>query len=309
MSTGTVYPVAPGNPDHSGVAIPTIYSARLQDKFYNATVFASIANTNWEGEIKKQGDKVVIRDTPSTTTFAYSKGQNIEYEDLEPGSTNLLIDKGRGWAFKLDDVDIKQIDYDAMNDWATDASKQLKLAVDSGILADVYDDVSAYNYGLTAGKTSNSFNLGVNGTPVALTRENVIDTIAAAGTVLDESATPEGDRWFVIPPWMCYLLTLSDLKDASMTGRESTLPNGRLGNLLGFTLYKSNQLDTTTDGANTVYNMIFGHRSALTFAAQMTKAETLTLESTFAKAMRGLMVYGYKVVNTEQMGWLYGYKA
>jgi hypothetical protein len=54
---------------------------------------------------------------------------------------------------------------------------------------------------------------------------------------------------------------------------------------------------------------MFGDMGALTFASQITKVQHIPLvESTFAELMRGLNVYGRKVVNNARHGLLYCYK-
>ena len=93
------------------------------------------------------------------------------------------------------------------------------------------------------------------------------------------------------------------LKDASMTGEGSAvIRNGRLGILDRFTLYQSNNLYTN---ATHNYFCLFGTNSAITFAAQMTKMETLRAESTFGDLVRGLNVYGFKVTLPVALGLLY----
>lgn len=304
-------PVAAGHTQLSGVTIPNaLWSGKLLVKFYEATVLAAISNTEYEGEISSFGDKVIIRSTPTITIRDYSKGQNLQTQRPEPSTTELLIDKAKYWQFIVEDVDKFQSDYDYVNDWARDASEQLKIAIDTDVLGTVYADVHASNTGATAGAVSGIYDMGTSGSPVAVDKTNVVDYIADMGSVLDEQNVPESDRFLVIPVWMANLIKKSDLKDASLSGDgTSMLRNGRLGMLDRFTLYQSNLLARTTDGANTVTNMIFGHKSALTFASQLTESESLRAESTFGQLFRGLQVYGYKVVKGEALGKFYAYKA
>jgi len=305
-----VYPVQSGFPEHSGIMIPEVWSGKLLVKFYQATVFGDIANTDWEGEIANQGDTVHIRTTPTITIRDHKIGQKLSYEAPTSDLVDLLIDKGKYWAFTSDDVVKHQADYGYLEDWTRDASEQLKIEIDTSILADVYASAAAANAGASAGIKSSSFNMGATGAPVALTKANVVDYIVDMGTVLDEQNAPESNRWVVIPPWVSNLITKSDLKDASLSGDgESMLRNGRLGMIGRFTLYCSNSLSTVTDGANTPTNMIFGHKSALTFASQLIKNEgPLRIQDSFGDFFRGLQVYGYKVVKEAAMGHFYAYK-
>lgn len=303
------YPVAPGAPQYSGTFIPEIWSGKIIQNYYDATVLAQISQTDYEGEIKNQGDKVIIRTTPSITTRRYNKGQNLTLQRPEAPTVELLIDYGRYWATIIDDIDKVQSDIKQMDLWSKEASETMKIDLDSDVLADFYADASADNAGATAGKRSNDIDLGTTGAPVVLTKTNIIDKILEAGEVLDQQSAPEDGRYFLIPAWARTLLMKSDLKNASVTGDgTSVMRNGRLGEIDRFTLYSSNLLSTATDGGNTVTNFIFGHKSALTYAAQLTNLETLRAESTFGTIMRGLMVCGWKVVKPEGLGHLYARK-
>lgn len=285
--------------------IPILFSAKMLVKFYKATVFGSIANTEYEGEIKNQGDKVIIRTIPDITIRDYVKGQKLTLERPESTSVELNIDKAKYFNCGLDDIDVKQFDIDMMDKWAEDASEQMKITIDAAILTFLDDQEDSNNSGATAGVYSN-INLGVSGTAVSISKTNVIDYIVYCGQILDEQNIPETDRWFVIPAWMCALIKTSDLKDASLTGDSSTpLRNGRIGMIDRFTLYKSNQLET--NGTETC--MPFGHKSALTFASQIIKTEIYRPQDTFADAMKGLQVYGYSVIKPEALGILWGDKA
>lgn len=264
----------------------------------------------YEGEIKGQGDKIIIRTIPTISIKEYKKGMTLTYDRPENPSTELLIDKGFYWAFTVDRVDKVQSDIGLLDQWAQDASQQLKISLDTKVLQDIYNDGHAKNMGATAGIKSESFDLGVYGSPLALTSSNILDKIVDCGTVLDEQNCPEDGRFLIMPPWASGMLKKSDIKDASMTGDgTSVLRNGRVGMIDRFTIYNSNLLKTTSDSPYTVYNMLFGHKMATTFATQLTETETLKAESTFGDLVRGLLVYGYKVLKTECLGCLYARKA
>ncbi len=189
--------------------------------------------------------------------------------------------------------------------WADDASEQMKIAIDTDVLSNISADVVAANQGLLAGRISTNVDLGVAGTPIQLVSRNpavgqneVIDLITSLGQILDEQNIPETGRWLVIPSWMCAMIKRSDLRDASLTGDGMTmLRNGRLGMIDRFTIYMSNLLPIS--GVET--EVYAGHSHALTFASQLTKVETLRGESTFGTYLRGLQVYGFKVVDGTAM--------
>ena len=289
--------------------IPQVWAGKLVEKFYDSTIYGSIANVDYEGEISSQGDKVIIRTTPTLTISDYKIGQTLNYEEPESANTELNVDRGKYFAFKCDDVDKMQADIDLMDNWAADGGEQMKIAVDTDVLANVYADVHAENKGLTAGRKSGDINLGVAGTPFALTKVNILDKIVDMGTVLDEQSVPETGRWLVLPAWACGMILKSDLQDASLAGDgTSILRNGRVGSVARFTIYMSNNIATTTDGADTVFNIIAGHKAGLTFAAQMTKMETLPNPNSFGQLVRGLNVYGYKTVEGKYLTHFYAKK-
>lgn len=294
------------SPAHTGVAIPHLWSGKLLVKFYAASVVPAIANTEYEGEIKNQGDTVNIRNTPSINIGDYTKGLSLTVENPDPVLTVLEISYGKYWAFLSEDVDTHQIDYDNVEDWSSDAAEQMKITVDTGVLAAIPADAATGNFGNTAGVISGDIDLGATAQWVQLTKANILDVIVDCGTVLDEQNVPESDRWIVAPAWACGMIKKSDLQDASLAGDStSILRNGRIGMIDRFTLYRSNLLDTTTDEAATVTSCLFGHKSALTFAGQFVKNESVRSTATFGTINRGLKVYGFKTIKPEALGHLY----
>ncbi len=279
--------------------IPELFSGKMIAKLYKSTVFGEIANTDYEGEISSQGDKVTIRTTPSVTISDYEVGQTLTYETLTSQSVVLNIDKGKSFAFKIDSVDKFQSDLNLIENWSTDAGEQMKISIDAGILSDVFTDAATANAGLTAGVISGNVNLGTSAAPLSLTKANVVDVIVDYGLVLDEQNVPDSGRWVVLPPWVCALIKTSELKDASLAGDgTSIIRNGKIGMIDRFTIYSSNNLAMSAGKVD----IIFGHKKALTFAAQMTEMQTLTNPNGFGELIRGLNVYGYKVIDGNSMG-------
>ena len=298
------FPVAPGRPNYTGNFIPEIWSGKLIENFYDATVLASISNTDYEGEIRSMGDTVNIRTQPNITIRDYVKGQNLVVENPDKPKLQLVIDKGEYFSCVEDDIDKVQTDVNLMDMWSKDASEQMKIKIDQRVLTDMLPDIGTLNRGATAGAKSASFDLGTAGAPLTVTKDgadsttSVIDLIVDMGTVLDEANCPESDRFLVIPAKMAGLIKKSELKDASLSGDSVTpLRNGRLGMVDRFTIYVSHNLNVT--GGNT--SLIAGHKMGFTFASQMTEMETLRAQSTFGDIIRGLQVYGYKVVKPEAL--------
>lgn len=302
------------SPAYSGTFIPEIWSAKLIEKFYDATVLGAIANTDYTGEIKNQGDKVKIRTKPSITIRSYDNGQALTLERPSSNIVELNIDKGYYWNVVLDDVMEVQMDIPMLNKWAEDASEQMKIVIDTAVIATLSAGVASVNKGAAAGRIAGNIALGTTTAPVQVTSSTAIDKIVDLGQVLDEQNIPETGRWLVIPAWMASRIKKSDLKDASLTGDSQTpLRNGRLGMIDRFTLYTSNLLPTGSTGAggtpaNTTYTKIYaGHSHGLTFASQISKVESMRSELTFGQIMRGLSVYGSKVVDGTALAELVAY--
>ena len=302
------FPTASGRVNYSGNFIPEIWSGKLIENFYDATVLAAIANTDYEGEIRSMGDTVNIRTTPEITIKDYVKGQAIQVENPDKPKLQLVIDKGEYFACVEDDVDRIQSDIKLMDTWSKDASERMKIKIDQRVLVDMLPDISALNKGATAGRISQSFDLGTSGAPLTVSKDgassttSVIDLIVDMGTVLDEANSPESDRFIIIPARMAGLIKKSELKDASLTGDgTSVVRNGRLGMIDRFTVYVSHNLNVSGSGAAAKYDVIAGHKMGFTFASQMTEMETLRSETTFGDIIRGLQVYGYKVVKPEAL--------
>lgn len=305
--------VAP-NVAYSGTFIPAIWSGKLIEKFYDATVLAAIANTDYEGEISSQGDKVIIRTKPTLTINDYVADQTLSVERPSSSTVELLIDKGKYFNAVLDDVMEIQSDLNQLSIWSDDASEQMKIAIDSEVLASIAASASADNQGATAGRISGNVNLGTVLAPLDLVARDpgagqieIIDLIVDLGQVLDEQNIPESGRWLLLPAWAVAMIKKSDLRDASLTGDgASMLRNGRIGMIDRFTIYSTNLL---TVGVGLETEILAGHSHGLTFASQLTKMETLRGESIFGTYIRGLQVFGSKVVDGTAIAVAYAVKA
>jgi hypothetical protein len=285
---------------YSGTFIPEIWSGKLLAKFYDATVLGAIANTDYEGDIRNQGDTVHIRTRPTIDISDYSPDSDLLVQRPNADVVDLTIEYAKYFNCIIDDVWEVQSDIDQMDMWAEDASEQMKIVIDTEIMQlELLGSADADNRGITAGRISGDIDLGVTTAPLAVLSTDVIDFIINMGQVLDEQNIPEGGRWIIIPAWMAALIKKSELRDASLTGDgTSMLRNGRLGMIDRFTLYMSNLLPTGTAaglvaGESAVFS---GHPVATTFASQLTRMETMRSERTFGQLMRGLQVYGAEVI-------------
>ena len=315
---GTVPPIYPTGstqpaPPYSGTFIPEIWSGKLIEKFYASTVLAAISNTDYEGEIKNQGDKVHIRTKPTITIRDYLVGGNLQIDRPASNIIDLNIDRGKYFNEILDDVMEIQSDINLMGIWSDDASQQMKIVIDADVLLGLLGQAHAKNRGLTAGLITGNVNLGVTGTPLPCVavqavppvagQVTILQVILRLGQALDEQNIPEQGRWIVMPTWASNMIKQSELRQAYLSGDSvSMLRNGRLGMVDRFTLYVSNLLPkgaitgppALAAGEWVIYA---GHAHGLTFASQVSKVETLRSEFTFGTLLRGLQVYGFKVID------------
>lgn len=309
VTTPPIYPTGGTGNGFSGTGfIPEIWSGKLVEKFYDSTVLAAIANTDYEGEIRNQGDKVKIRTKPTVTIKDYRADGALELERPQGNVVDLNIDQGKYFNTILDDVMDVQSDLNALNLWSEDAAQQMKIVIDRGVLLGMSGDAHADNKGTTAGRISNSINLGATTTPLAVVARDpavgeveVLDVLLRLGQTLDEQNIPENGRWAVIPTWMSTLIKQSELRQAYLSGDSvSMLRNGRIGMVDRFTIYVSNLLPTGVAGglAAGETKVYAGHSHGLTFAAQVSKVETLRSEMTFGTILRGLQVFGFGVIDS-----------
>lgn len=262
--------------------IPEVFSRKLQAKFYAQTVLSEVTTNEYEGEISGLGNKVNIRTVPAVSVADYSG--SLSYSDVTSSTIELNIDKAKSYAFKVDDILKEQADIDFMNEAANDAAQNMKIAIEQDVFANV-----------AAGSSLTD----INATPSNITSSNVLGFILEAGQTLDENNIPEDGRFMIINPAVATLLKQSELRQAYLTGDNvSPLRNGFIGMVDRFKMYVSNNLSTSAG----VTSGLYGHPKAIAYASQMTNTETVRLESSFGDGVRGLAVYGYKVVLPTAIG-------
>lgn len=309
--SGTTPPIYPsggtGNAFATNGFIPEIWSGKLVEKFYSSTVLSAIANTDYEGEIKNQGDRVRIRTKPTITIRDYRADGDLQIDRPEGSNLTLYIGEGKYFNLALDDVMEIQSDLNALSIWSDDAAQQLKIVVDTDVLGGIRGGMAAANRGTAAGRITQSVNLGATTTPLATVARSpsagqveILDVILRLGQVLDEQNIPEEGRWIVMPVWAIAQLKFSDLRQAYLTGDSVTpMRNGRIGMIDRFTVYSSNLLPAGVAGglAAGEFMIYAGHAHGLTFASQINKVETIRSERSFLTLLRGLQVYGYQIVD------------
>jgi hypothetical protein len=287
-------------------------------------MMTDIANTSWEGEIKNQGDSIRIRTAPSITINDYAgAGTTLSSEVPVPIFQDLQINKGKYFSVQVNDVLAHQADMDLMNMFTDDAAKQLKIAIENECFFQwfVTEGAAAANKGASAGAISASYGLGTDTVPVnQATSGEMLKMILRMSAALDEQNVPEEGRWLIMSPHDRHILMQSDIAQAYFTGDQSSIVRtGKIGMLDRFTVYVSNLLPkgttskatvaglTATSAGATLSNakprrmMVAGTSDAVSFASQITKTEPLRNQTDFGDIVRGLSVYGRKVVKPEAL--------
>ena len=322
-----IFPVqSPFNttPDYSGSFIPQLWSNKLNAKFFANTMMTEIANTSWEGEIKNQGDSIRIRTAPSITINDYAgAGSTLSSEVPVPIFQDLQINKGKYFSVQVNDVLAHQADMDLMNMFTDDAAKKLKISIENECFFNwfVTEGAVAANKGAAAGAISASYGLGTDTAPVnQATSGELLKMILRMSAALDEQNVPEEGRWLIMSPHDRHILMQSDIAQAYFTGDQSSIVRtGKIGMLDRFTVYVSNLLPkgttakatvaglTATSAGATLSNakprrmMVAGTSAAVSFASQITKTEPLRNQTDIGDIVRGLSVYGRKVVKPEAL--------
>lgn len=265
--------------------IPEIWSQKLNYMLSKDCVMLQCVNRNWEGEIKNQGDKVKII-TPADVAISTLSSSNITYKELEPTSQDLVIDQKKFFAFKINDVAQVQSNADIMEAHLKNAKKAIEEVQDAYILS-LHTEVDKDN--VVGGET----------TAVTLDKSTIYSKFVELALCLKNSnAISAGVRpWVVINPTIeSYLLQSSEFIGAHNVADE-TLREGAIGRIAGMDVLVSTNL-TDVSGK---YYVLAGTNEAITFASQLSKIESLRDKDSFSDLVRGLYLYGAKVVQPKAL--------
>lgn len=259
--------------------LPNVWSARLQANLAKQLVYGNCVNTDYEGEILDQGASVKINELGDITVSTYDRATGIGTPtELDSTLSTLSIDQAKFFAFNVHDADAVQANVDLMDEAMRRASFNLADAMDQYI-ASLYTAVDAAN------------TIGSDVEPVVLdSAAKAYDNIVDLGVKLDEANVPAFDRFVVVPSWVHGLI----LKDSRFVTNDPALrASGAIASVDGMLVYKSNNVPDT---AGAKYKVMAGYKGAIAFAHQITKVEAVRSATHFADVVRGLALYGAKVV-------------
>lgn len=300
-----------GYPDLTGGGtskyIGQIYSKQTILKWLDEAIAPAITMQQLAKDLINAGDTIYITTDPDPTVSDYTINMEVDWELLETPAVTMTIDYAEYVAFRYDKISLKQFFTDKLGQATTKSSQKLAIATDVKLLNNVAGSADAANKGNSAGRKFAGYPIGVTGTPAVINKTVVLDYITHCDSVAGEQNWPKSDRWIAIPQVMSNLISRSDLRNASLSGDgKTTLKNGYMGQLGNMNIYNTNLYTTVSDGGLTCYNILFGHKEAITFINQLQEMENHEkFERTFGRGMKGLHVYGFKVTKPEALGVLY----
>ena len=261
---------------------PTIWAAKLLVRLEKSHVAAGIVNRDYEGEIQDKVNSVRINAVGDITIKDYDKNTEIDSaENLNDAGQELLIDQAKYFNFKVDDIDKVQTNANVMGEAMSRAGYGLRDKVDI-FIASSHILVPAANF------------VGTDGAPITPTKDDAYDYLVDLNTKLDEANVPAEGRFAIVPPWFEGLLLKDSRFIAAGTAKtDDVIRNGMIGRAAGFDIYKSNN---TPNNNGTQYKVIAGHPMAYSFAEQIVKTEAYRPEKSFADGVKGLHVYGGRLV-------------
>ena len=304
----------------SGNFAPSIFSQKVLKFFRRASVAEDITNTDYTGEIENFGDTVNIIKEPTLTVTAYQRGSVVNPQDLADDQITMTVDQANAFAFKIDDIEERHshVNFEALA--TSSGAFALKRKFDANILQAMSDGAGiagADDASLSGGLTTTNSALGTASAPINVETDDAgINLMLLMARVLDDQSVPEENRWFVAPPIFYEKMFQAGNKmaEVQVTGDgSSNLRNGLAtpGTLAGFRCYKSTALNSTagtdqvtlsgvaTDASENV--ILAGHISSTSTASHIAKTEVVRSTESFSDDVRGLHVFGRKVLRPEAL--------
>jgi len=287
--------------------LPSIYSKKVLNFFRKASVVEAITNTDYAGEISAYGDSVKIIKEPTITVYDYTRGSDTTSTKLTDQEITLVVDSAKAFKFIVDDIETNMSHVNFKEVASSSAAYSLKDSYDAAVLTTMFAGVSAsapdHVIGADAaagtggvGETTASVDLGV------ASEVDPLDLMARMARLLDDQSVPEENRWFVASPDFYEELSQSGSKLLSVdfNAGQGSIRNGLVssGKLRGFDMYKSNNVPSVSTATG---QCLGGHMSSTATANTILSTEVIRDPSSFGDIVRGLHVYGAKVLRDDAM--------
>ena len=289
--------------------LPSVYSKKVLNFFRKASVAEAITNTDYAGEISAYGDSVKIIKEPVISVSDYTRGSDTSQTMLTDQELTLVVDSAKAFKFIVDDIETNMSHVNFKEVASSSAAYALKDSYDAAVIAKMFAGLSASSPDHIIGSDSatadatmahatNSVDLlGSDGTGV-----DPLDLMARMARLLDDQNVPEEGRWFLAGPDFYEQLGKSGSKLLSVdfNAGQGSIRNGLVssGKLRGFDMYKSNNIADTSSASGKV---LAGHMSSTATANTILSTEVIRDPSSFGDIVRGLHVYGAKVLRPEAL--------
>ena len=287
--------------------LPSIYSKKVLNFFRKASVVEAITNTDYAGEISAYGDSVKIIKEPTITVYDYTRGSDTTSTKLTDQEITLVVDSAKAFKFIVDDIETNMSHVNFKEVASSSAAYSLKDAYDAAVLTTMFAGVSASAPDHVIGADAAAGSAGVGETTASVdlgvaSEVDPLDLMARMARLLDDQSVPEENRWFVASPDFYEELSQSGSKLLSVdfNAGQGSIRNGLVssGKLRGFDMYKSNNIAATSTATGKV---MAGHMSSTATANTILSTEVLRDPTSFGDIVRGLHVYGAKVLRDDAM--------
>ena len=289
--------------------LPKVYSKQVLNFFRKSSVAEAITNTDYAGEIAAFGDSVRIIKEPEITVYQYERGADVTKTALTDQEVTLVIDTANAFKFIVDDIETNMSHVNFRDVATSSAAYALRDAFDTGVIASMFAGVSASSPNhilgsdsatdLASGTFDGTGNLDIG---FGSSEHDPIDVLSRMARLLDEQNVPEEGRWFLASPEFYEILVQSSSKLLSVdyNAGQGSIRNGLVssGKLRGFDMYKTNNIAATSSAAG---KCLAGHMSATATAQTITSTEVIRDPDSFGDIVRGLHVYGAKVLRGDAM--------
>jgi len=289
--------------------LPSVYSKKVLNFFRKASVVEAITNTDYAGEISAYGDSVKIIKEPVISVYDYTRGSDTTQTKLTDQELTLVVDSAKAFKFIVDDIETNMSHVNFKEVASSSAAYALRDSYDAAVIATMFSGVSSSSpdhvlgadnaTDLAAGTFDGTGNLDIG---FGSSEHDPIDVMARMARLLDEQNVPEEGRWFVASPDFYEQLgqASSKLLSVDFNAGQGSIRNGLVssGKLRGFDMYKSNNIASTTNAAG---KCLAGHISSTATAQTIISTEVLRDPSSFGDIVRGLHVYGAKVLRGEAL--------
>ena len=287
--------------------LPSIYSKKVLNFFRKASVVEAITNTDYAGEISAYGDSVKIIKEPTITVYDYTRGSDTTSTKLTDQEITLVVDSAKAFKFIVDDIETNMSHVNFKEVASSSAAYSLKDSYDAAVLSTMFSGVSASSPDHVIGADAAAGTGGVNETTASVdlgsaSEVDPLDLMARMARLLDDQSVPEENRWFVASPDFYEELSQSGSKLLSVdfNAGQGSIRNGLVssGKLRGFDMYKSNNVPSVSTATG---QCLGGHMSSTATANTILSTEVIRDPSSFGDIVRGLHVYGAKVLRDDAM--------